>query len=223
MARKGAGAPPPMDLDDRAENVLEWIQANSRAVALGVVVVLAVGVGAWLYMRTQSIRQERAAEALTGAQEALAVQNVPLAVSDLERVLTRYDGTRAADQAAVILAQVHFDQGRYEEGLRVLDEHASSPPDYLAAPVDALRGAGHEQLRRFAEAAQHYERAADRARFEADRDTYLASAARVHGEAGNTQRAREIWRRLAEDPRSPVAAEARVRLGELEAVPASAG
>ncbi len=223
MARKGAGAPRPVDLDDRAENVMEWIQTNSKAVALGVVVVLAVAVGAWLYMRTQSIRQERAAEALTGAQEAIAVQNVPLALSDLERILNRYQGTRAAEQAAVILTQLHYDAGRYEDGLRVLDEHATRPPDYLAAPVEALRGAGYEQLQRFADAAQHYERAAERARFEADRDAYLASAARVYGAAGNTQRARELWRRLADDPRSPVAAEARVRLGELEAAPATAG
>ncbi len=221
MARKGAGAPPPRDLDERAEDLMDWIRLHSRAVALGVVVVVAIGAGAWLYMRTQSIRQERAATTLAGAQEALAVGNVALAQADLERVLNRYDGTRAARQAAVLLAQVQYEAGRYQEGLGVLERAAAGAPDYIAAQIEGLRAAGYEQLDQPAQAVQHYEAAAGRARFDTERASFRASAARIYAQMGDTQRAIAIWRELAEDPRGPMAPEARLRLGELQAVPAA--
>jgi tetratricopeptide (TPR) repeat protein len=222
MARKGAGAPP-MDLDDRAESAVEWVQANLKAVVLAVVVVLAIGTGVFLYLRTQAIRQDRAAETLASAQDALAVMNVALAQSDLERVVTRYEGTRAAHQASVLLAQLHFEAGRYQEGLQVLDRAAARPPEYLASSVEALRGAAYEQLGQMEQAAQHYQRAAQRSRFAAEAASHQAVAARIYTQMGNTDQALEIWRELAADPRGPMAAEARLRLGELEAAPASAG
>jgi predicted negative regulator of RcsB-dependent stress response len=222
MARKGAIPPPPADFDERAENVIDWVKANARMVTLAVVVVLAVGVGVWLYVRTQSIRQDRAEQVLAGAQEALAVNNVALAQADLERLQTRYEGTRAAHNGAVLLAQVHFEQGRYAEGLQALDQYATRPPDYLTSAVEALRAAGYEQTGQGEMAARHYEAAAERSRFDADRANYLASAARLYMELGNRNRALEIWTDLAEDPRGPMAAEARVRVGELRAAPAGA-
>lgn len=221
MARKRAAAPPPMDLDERAENVMDWIRLNARLVVLGVAVVLAVGIGVWLYMRTQAIRQDRAAATLASAQEALAVNNIALAQADLERTLNRFEGTRAAHQAGILLAQVHYEGGRYQEGMAVLDRTAPRAPDYLAAQIEALRAAGFEQLEQPAQAAEHYEAAAQRARFDADRASYRASAARIYAQTGDTERAIAIWRELAEDPRGPMAAEARLRLGELEAAPAA--
>jgi hypothetical protein len=46
---------------------------------------------------------------------------------------------------------------------------------------------------------------------------YIASAARDYTAAGKTDDAKKIWSALAKDDQSPAAAEARVRLGELEA------
>jgi len=62
--------------------------------------------------------------------------------------------------------------------------------------------------------------AAEEARFDIDRDGYLADAARAYRRAGNDAEAVRIWTGLAEDPLGALAAEARVRLGELTAKPA---
>ena len=45
----------------------------------------------------------------------------------------------------------------------------------------------------------------------------MANAARAYTTAGKLDDAKKIWSALAKDDQSPAAAEARVRLGELEA------
>jgi len=61
--------------------------------------------------------------------------------------------------------------------------------------------------------------AADVTRFPADKAEYRASAARSYAAAGKVAEAKAIWTDLAKDDTGPMAAEARVRLGELEAKP----
>ena len=54
-----------------------------------------------------------------------------------------------------------------------------------------------------------------------DRENYLANAARSLTAAKDTAAARQIWQELAKDETSNLAPEARIRLGELSARPAS--
>jgi hypothetical protein len=73
------------------------------------------------------------------------------------------------------------------------------------------------------DAAATYEKAAKKAPFKVDHDVYMASAARALTTAGKTEDARKIWSALANDDQSSASAEARVRLGELEAAKAGGG
>ena len=86
--------------------------------------------------------------------------------------------------------------------------------------VHALIGAGLEGKGDYAAAAQAYQQAAEQAAFALERQTHQADAARAMTLAGNAQGAVAIWQELANDPTSPFSAEARVRLGELQAAPA---
>jgi predicted negative regulator of RcsB-dependent stress response len=210
----------PADFGERAETFFEWIQTHTREVALGAALVIALGLGAWLYVRTAANKEERAYESLLRANEAVQAKNWPLAQSDLEKMVRRYADTPSGEQAELLLSEVLYETGKYRDGITRLEHIASSVDRDRAPLVEAQIAAGYEQLQRFDVAASHYTRAADKARFTTDRDLYLANAARDYSTAGNAGAARQIWARLAADETSPVAGEARLRLGELTAAPA---
>jgi hypothetical protein len=53
--------------------------------------------------------------------------------------------------------------------------------------------------------------------YQIERDQYLANSARALTDGGKLDEAKKLWDQLASDPASALAAEARVRLGEIEA------
>jgi predicted negative regulator of RcsB-dependent stress response len=216
MTQTGAAARPP--LEDTTESMLEWARENSRALTIGLVVIAAIIVGTTLYRRSVVTRESRADQALMGARQSYQSGNIPLAQSDLQKMVVRYDGTPAADQGNMLLAQLLFDQGKYADGLKQLDKVSGG--DSKAA-AEAMRGTGLELTGKPAEAVQHYLAAADKAPMPADKDAYRADAARVLGATGKTTEAIKIWSALAGDDKSFYSAEARVRIGELSAKPAA--
>ena len=216
MTRTGAGARP--DLEERTQSAVEWLRAHTRLVGVVVGVVLAAAIGIWFYREWQERRQLNAARALNDAQIAMSQNNAALAQSELRRLIARYEGTTAARQGHLLLSQLHYRAGRYQEGIDELERlERRLDPELRDGAVQALIAAGYEQLGKLPEAAQQYRAAAQAARFEQDRDGYLANAARVLGAAGKNAEAIQIWQELAARPESAVNAEARVRLGELQA------
>ena len=145
--------------------------------------------------------------------------NLPLAESDLRKMIARYQGTPAAMQAQIVLAQVLFEQGKIQEGVNELTsaEGKIGKSDEFGASVHLVLANGLEQLKKHKEAAAQYEKAAEAARFDPDRERYETLAARAYLNGGDAAKAREIWTRLGADSKGTVAGEARVRLGELDA------
>ena len=206
-------------LDDTTENVADWMQRNARGVTIGVIVLLAIGLGAWLWRSQANSKRERADIALARAEAPLQTGDVATAQRELQTVATAYAGTPAGTQAALQLAKSLYDQGKYAEGLAVLAKVNDAPED-LQASVRALTGAGHEGAGKYAEAAKAYEDAAAAARFPVSRARYRADAARSYQLGGNAEAARKIWADLINDRESGLAEEANVRLGELSAAAA---
>ena len=181
---------------------------------------LAVIVGGfWFYERSQSIKAQRAETAYFQARQSAAAGNLPQAVTDLQKVVTRYEGTQAGAQAALSLAQAYYDQKKFKEGIDALKKAEPKVPGDFKASVHVLEAAGYEELRNYSSAAEQYKFAADVTRFPADKAEYRASAARDYAAAGKRDDAIAIWTDLAKDETGPMAAEARVRLGELRAAP----
>ena len=206
--------------DERTESIFEWLHANSRLFGIAAAVVAAVALGGWLYTRAQAGKELRAEQDLQRAQASIIQGNTPLAQTDLERLVSSRGGTSGASQGAMLLAQLHYQAGEYQKGIDALEKSGAARKDF-EAPVEALIGDGYSQLGKFAEAAAHYRKAADATRFKAERASYLADAARNLTAAKDTAAARQIWQDIAGDETSPLAAEARVRLGELTARPAA--
>lgn len=217
MTKTGEAARP--QLDESAESAIDWIQSHARQLGIGAIIVVAIAVGSWVVARSNATKAAGASRALGEAQRSVASGNLPLAAADLQKVVQRYGSTTAGTQARLLLAQVNFQQGKVADGMKLLEEIRSAGP--LQSSVHALRAAGLEQEGKPAEAAAEYLRAADAATMDSERASYRSDAARAYVTAGNTAEALKIWQAMADDPASPMNAEARLRVGELSATVAS--
>ena len=204
--------------DSALESISDWFDAYTRQITAGLVVVAIVVGGGWFYGRSQALKAQRAERAYAAAQQSIP-GNLPLAESDLNKLITRYDGTTAALQARLTLAQLYYDQGKYQQGIESLKKSMPKfeKSDLFASPAHLLLAAGYEQLHKFLDAAGEYGSAAKTSRFDQDRQRHESSEARAFLMAGRVDTAKEIWTRLAADSKGTVAGEARVRLGELTA------
>ena len=197
----------------------DWFLRNKTWVSWALLALVAAIAALWFFQRSRTLRQENAEKAYFQARQAAAAGNLPLATSDLKKVATRYEGTRPGTQAALFLAQSLYDQKKHREGLAELDKALSSAPKDFVASIHVLKANGYEELKDFARAADAYKAAAGATRFPAEKAQYQAAAARSYMSAGKVAEARAIWAELAADDTNPLAAEARVRLGEILAKP----
>ena len=207
---------------DRAQTILDWTRINSKALGTGLVIVVIAASGYFLWLRSKQIQANNAQRALMQAKQSLTAGNAALAQSDLQKVYTRYGSTAAGVEAAVLLAQIDFDGGKAQDGIARLEKVAgsSAASDNLAT-IKGLEGDGYAQMGKLPEAAKAYQAAADATPFENEKSFNLAKAARAYQAAGDTAKARTIWTGLLNDPKGQsMAAEAKIRLGELSAVPA---
>ncbi|HEV7595870.1 MAG TPA: tetratricopeptide repeat protein [Gemmatimonadaceae bacterium] len=204
------------------ESFTEWFMLHKREVSWAIIALAIVVAGYWYYERSQSLKAQRAETAYFQARQSAAVGNLPLAVSDLQKVATRYAGTRAGAQASMTLAQALFQQQKFREGIVALKKAEAKAPADFRPSIHVLEAAGLEELRDFAAAAEQYKVAATETKFPADKAQYQAYAARDYMAAGKTEDAKAIWTELAKDETGPMAAEAKVRLGELLAKPMTA-
>jgi len=200
----------------------EWIQANSRIVGVGAAVVVLAAVGYWFYLRSAEIKRQNADRGLNQAKQSISAGNAALAESDLQKVATRYKGTPAGAQAAMLLAQLNFDQGKTPQGLKVLEPYQSgSAAGANLGAIWALTADGQLGSGKPDDAAKSYEKAANATALPGEKSIYLSKSARALMLAGKNEDARKLWERLASDPNAmAVRNEAEVRLGELQARPA---
>ena len=203
--------------DDAGASLMEWARVNSNKLSIAGIAVVALGAIGLLWRASADKKEVRASQALASAQAVVQSGNAALAQSDLQAVLRRYGGTSAAVQARLLLAQVHFSQGKVDEGLKELD--AIKSPGLYAASLHALKAAGLEQAGKPADAAAEYEKASTSAATDLAKAAYRSDAARAYLAAGKQEDAKRIWESIAADDTNPLAGEARVRLGELNAKP----
>lgn len=189
---------------------------HKRNLAYVGVAILVLGAGSWFYVRSNALKEQHAELAYDAALQSVASGNLPLAESDLKKVVVRYAGTSGAAQGAMALAKLYYEEGKYQPGIDALKDPASHDGD-LQYGAKLLLAAGYQGLGNAAESATVYEAAAKAARFDADRAGALAMAARAYQQANNRAAAVKIWTDLLKNPKSGFDAEAQIRLGELQA------
>lgn len=204
---------------ERAQTFLDWTRINSKALTAGAAVIVVAAAGYWFFQRSQQIQAANAERALMNAKQSLTAGNMPLAQTDLQNVYSRYPSTAAGVEAGMLLAQVDYDGNKPADGLAILDKVSGSrAASEEKATILNLKGDGLAQQGKLADAAKQYQAAADATDPGTEKAFYASKAARTYQQAGDTAQARQLWSAILNDPKMQnVAAEARVRLGELTA------
>lgn len=195
----------------------DTLQEYRRPLTIGAIVIAAGVGGAWMWQRSNAIKESKASVAYQAGEAAFVAGNTELALTEFDKVVNRYGKTAAGCQAAMLSAQLLYDQGKPAEGLAVLAKVAGSAPADLRAGIQGLIGAGLESSGKAAEAAAAFGKAVSAARFESDRDTYRMDQARALMTSGDVAGAKALYETVGGRDDSPFAGEARIRLGEIAA------
>lgn len=213
----GIATKPLASLPDDESSFVEMLDRHKRNIGIVVAVVIVVLAGVWFYMQTKANKERGAEKQFRQAMAGVFSGNTALAQTDLRRVVQRYDGTIGGTEAVLQLAQLYYNDGKYKEGIDLLSK--SNPVSEMAYDVQLMIGAGYESLNQGEAAARAYEEAVNKARFDSEKDVAKSNAARAYLSAGKNDQAVKIWTELANDPKSTLVQEAKVRLGEAEAKP----
>ena len=194
-----------------------WYKDRRRLVMALAVLGAAAAVIAWFITTSARRKEEFAARSLNQARSAAEAGNLPLASSELQRLITSYKGTDAASEAVITLNQVRMVNGQSELAAVGLREYlASKPAKQYLAPANGLLGAALENAKRWAEAGQAYTQAANASDVPYLKASYLVDAGRAYRAAGRSADAERAYRTILQKyPDSPSFTEAQVRLAEL--------
>ena len=201
--------------DDPMENATDWFNLNRKPITIVVSVVIAVAALIFLFRSMDASKREKASAALYQAQAPLSQGNSKDAEPALERVVKNFGGTSAGQQAALVLAQVRFENGKHAEGIKGLESALGSANDDFKPSIEQMIAMGYEAQGKRELAAEHYAKAAELAKYDGEKAQYQASQARHLMAAGKTAEAKAIWEQLSQREDLPIYQEARVRLGEI--------
>lgn len=219
---KGRKRPPEgEDAFIRAINRAWAWAANNTATVVVSAVFLALIVGGFFWYRTyQQNREVQATNELQTLQARVAGGDTAV-IESLETFLTRFDGTRPAEKARIMLARQQLLRDRGEEAVGsvqpvVDDSRAEAPIGHAARRLlaEAQAAAGDT-----AAALATLERLSENARFAFQRRQASAERASLLIERGRLEEALAVYERLVEEAEdgSDEASRYRLRLGETKA------
>ena len=194
-----------------------WYRDPQRLLLMVLGIVIAGSLVGWFVMVSAQRKEQFAARSLNQARTAAEAGNLPLASSELQRLITTYGGTEAANEAVITLNQVRMINGQSELAAVGLREFlATDPPEKYVAPAYGLLGVALENAKRWAEAAGAYLQASNAAGVPYLKASYLVDAGRAYRLAGRPEEAAKAYRTILEKfPDAPSFTEAQVRLAEL--------
>src|SRR5690606_22064233 len=109
-------------LDDRTEAIAEWVREHVREVSIIAVVVIVLAAGTFAYLRMSAATVRNAEQAFFSAQALRQGADPSQAEAELSKVSTQFRGTAGGTQAAMVVAQLRFDAGKYAEGLQAQEQ-----------------------------------------------------------------------------------------------------
>ena len=208
---------------DAGARFLAWAEKHRTQLGLGAAAVAVLAGSIWFVGEYQQRKGAAASTALQTARTAVRSGNLPLAASDLTRLIGSYRGTGASDEAVILLAQVRLLQAQPDVAAQELQAAIGRGiGDQFRGPAFGLLGSALENVGEWQQAGNAYEDAASASWYAFLSSQYLVDAARAYAIAADTARAISAYERiLSEYGESTGSAEARLRLAELQATQAS--
>src|SRR5688572_4143355 len=187
----------PQHTDSEQSPFFAWIERHQKPLTYGVIGLAVLLLGGWLYLETGKRKELAGNDALDRARGAFESGNLPAASAEFQRIAQSFRGSVAGFHAELAMNEVRLASGQ----------------------AQLMMGGALENLKKFAEAAAAYSRAAQVATEPYRQVEALLGAARANRLAGKQTEALEILRGIiANYPKdTPGAAEAEVRLAEWTA------
>ena len=194
---------------------VEYVKERAQLFVGGAVAVIVVIVAINYFIESEEANRLKAA-ALLGDVLMVEQGGEPTeAVRLAEELVSSYAGTPAAAQGVVLLANLHYAQGRYAEAReyyqRYLDNY--EPLDVLAYAAQSGLGACLEAEGQLLAAAQHYEAYAAQQAGTIREAMARMEAARIYGAAGDSDKQQALLKEVSRTfAQYPIAAQARAAL-----------
>lgn len=194
---------------------VEYVKERARLFVGGAVAVIAVIMAIHYSIESKETNRLKAA-ALLGDVLMVEQGGEPTeAIRLAEELASSYAGTLAAAQGIVLLAHLHYAQGRYAEARtyyqRYLDNY--EPLDVLAYAAQSGLGACLEAEGQFLAAAEHYQALAAQQAGTIHEAMARMEAARIYGLAGERDKQQALLQEVSRAfPQYPIAAQARAAL-----------
>ena len=199
------------------ESLADFLKANGKKLGIGAGIVVLLAAVVWLWQSSAHRKEAFAQQELLQARASAEAGNMPLAASDLTKLIERFGGTKAADEAAILLNQVRLVQGQRDVATNALQQFVrSSHPAYIMGSAYNLLGGALEDQGKYKDAAESYKLASTNATLDFEKAQYLMDAGRAYTLAGDTANARKAYGEVLDRfGRLDQAAEARVRQAEI--------
>ena len=180
----------------RAIEASSWARRNSRAIIVGLAVLALAGAAALYYMSYRAGLQERASRELLEVRQVAASGDIPNAVLQLDGFVDRFDGTAAANEARLLLAQLQLAQGNAPQAIEAIEPLVDGRDPLMAASAGLLLAGAHEAAGQAEQAEQVYLRVAESAEMVFQQREALEDAARIRAANGDVPGAVELYDRL---------------------------
>jgi outer membrane protein assembly factor BamD (BamD/ComL family) len=194
-----------------------WYRNRQRQIVAAAAILAAIAVVAWFIVASGRRKEEFASRSLNQARAAAEAGNLPLASSELQKLISAYKGTDAAHEAVITLNQVRMVNGQNELAVVGLREYLNGkPPEQYQTPASGLLAAALENAKQWEEAGKAYTEAANTAEVEYLKAQYLVDAGRAYRLGGKLEEAARAYRTILQKyPKSSSVTEAQVRLAEI--------
>ncbi len=194
---------------------VEYVKERARLFASGAIAVVAVIVAINYFIESKEAERLKAAALLSDVLMVEQGGEPAEALRLAEELVASYAGTPAAAQGTVLLANLHYAQGRYVEARGYYQTYLDNyePLDVLAYAAQSGLGACLEAEGQLVAAAQHYETYAAQQAGTIREAMARMEAARIYGLADETDKQQALLEQVSRTfAQYPIAAQARAAL-----------
>ncbi len=198
---------------------VDFLKENMNKVTIGLAVILAVIIFATLVHRSKKAAELNASVKLAEANSKIVRGDLQQTIDILLSMSENYSGTNSASRGVYLLAYTYFQKGEYENAVtyfkKYLDDYANDP--ILTDAAYSGLGACYEQMGKFADAAQSYEKGATKFVDHFNAPQQLMDAARCYVSINRIADARNCYETVIEKyPESEFKKDAELFLARLK-------
>lgn len=170
-----------------------WARENTQTLAVLLIVVVAIGAGVRYWVSYQADVAEQAVVELEQIQQATRLGDPEAAKTQLQQYIERFGGTPYAEEARLVLAELHLESGFPHLALDALEGSSASLREPIGIQIAILAAKAHESAGQLDRAEAGYLEVADRAELGFQVVNALGDAARVREMNGDLAGAVELY------------------------------